>query len=560
VEKKAKQRLKEGEQMEKIKMFFTFVVVLFAISLFAGDEFVELHCWRFENTTYYTSGGSTILPWEIYIRSFLGICPDSNIAKVLCPLDYAFYKTYNAAFAVTSGNCFGMSLLADIIYKEEGHMGFCKPIYTYSGNFSGPASAKLCTVITVMQCHEWSHSGIMWMAENILGGHVKDGNYAYEQIEYYLSMGDLPVVTLVKNSDLVGHTLVPYRVEQTSSKRYIYIYDPNKWYPPDSLFYDNHVNYIEVERSSGDWTYQFNPPEVWGSPDGYIFATPMSIVKAASRNPLQLGGITDAMNEVFLTGANIAQISDDDGHKFYKTTASSHNRLSEIEDNPSLKMKNVIRMPTSYAPAGGVRKIARKRENPPEIYFAIGSEGKNLNFEIASVGKQYKFEMAGKDNIIKLSSPAGASGRDNFEIKGLSTSNQELKLSSKRGTANFAVELQQWIPGSEVSRIFKVTNLNAPSTSPVKLRLTKGRDALLVKGEKGSVSCNLEITQIVKGKVTKMPSKPINVSGQDWQQIAPDNWNKLNGATIKVKKLGAQMPPDLLDKSKMPPDPLGKKK
>jgi len=547
--------------MRKITLILTLSIVVFlAIPSYAGDEFVEQHCWRFENTTYFTDAGEhTVLPWEIFTRSFIGICSDSNDAKAqIPPLDYAFYKAYNAAFAVTAGNCFGMSLLANIIYKEEGHMGFCKPIYTYSGDFDGPASPKLDTVITIMQCHEWSHAGIMWMVENMdltTGSHAKDPNYAYTQIDYYLSMGDLPLVTLVRDLSFVGHTLIPYRVEETSTKRYIYLHDPNKWYPHDSLFYDNHENYIEINTSTGSWSYKFDDTETWDSPDGYIFATPMSIVKPSSRNPLQLGCAQDALNDIFLTGANISQITDDEGHKFYKTSASSHNRLSEIEDNPSIKLKNIIRMPMTFASA---RRASRRRGNAPEIYFTRGYPGKNLNFEIASTGKNYKFEMAGKDNIIRLAAPGGSSGRDNFEIKNLSTNNQELILSSRRGAAKFVVELHQTIPGSKVARLFKVTNLQAPSSSPVRLRLAEGRDALLVKGEKSAVSCNLEITQVVDGKVTKMPSRAINVSGKEWQQIIPSNWNKLNGSTIKVNKL--KMPIDPLGKSTMPPDPLDKKR
>ncbi len=543
--KTVRQRLKEGDEMRKITLILTLIVVVFlAIPLFAADEFIEKHTWGFRNTTYFTDGGSTVLPWEVYVRSFIGICPDSSTAKVLCPLDYAFYHAYNAAFAVAAGNCFGMSLLTNIIYKEEGHMGFCKPIYTYSGGTDGPTSAKLCTTITVMQCHEWSHSGIMWMAENITGptSKIKNGNYAYEQVEYYLSMGDLPVLTIVQDMSFVGHTLVPYRVEDNGSKRYIYIHDSNKWIPNRQDYYDSDSNYIEITKSNGNWSYVWDAAETWGSPDGFIFATPMSVVKASSRNPLQLGGITDAMNDIFLTGANISQITDDEGHKFYKTSAGSHNRLSDIEDNPSLKMKNVFRMPMISAATRGRVRSSTRMKNAPEIYFALGSEGKNLNFEIVSTGKKYKFEMAGKDNIIRLSAPGGSSGKDNFEVKKLSTNNQELKLSSRRGTAKFEVELHRSVPGSDISRVFKVTNLTAPSSSPVKLRLSEGRDALLVKGEKNAVSCNLAITQVVDGKITKMPPRTLNVSGKEWQQVAPSNWNKLNGATIKTNRI--QMPPD----------------
>jgi hypothetical protein len=549
--------------MRKITLSLTLLIIVFlAIPSYAGDEFVEEHCWRFENTTYFEDGGgNTILPWEIYVRSYIGICTDSNDAKAqIPPLDYAFYKAYNAAFAVTAGNCFGMSLLANIIYKEEGHMGFCKPVYTYSGDFDGPASPKLDTVITIMQCHEWSHAGIMWMLDNAdltTSPHVTDPNYAYTEIEYYLSMGDLPLVTLVRDLSFVGHTLIPYKVEETSSKRYIYIYDPNKWYPHDSLFYDNHENYIEINKSSGSWSYQFDASETWGSSGGgYIFATPMSIVKPSSRNPLQLGCAQDALNDVFLTGASISQISDDGGHKFYKTNASSHNRLSDIEDNPSVKLKNIIRMPISFASVR--RKRPGRTKNAPEIYFTRGYPGKNLNFEIASTGKKYQFEIAGGDNVIRLSTPGGSSGRDNFEIKRLSTHSQELKLSSRRGAAKFELELHQKVPGSKVARLFKVTNLKAPSSSPVRLRLSEGRDALLLRGEKGPVTCNLQITQVADGKKTKMPVRTLNVSGKEWQRITPSNWNKLNDATIKVNKL--QMPPDPLGKSKMPVDPIEKKK
>lgn len=548
--------------MRKITLIVTLLVVVFlSVPLYAVvDEFVDQHCWKFRNTTYFTDGGGhVVLPWEIYVRSFIGICSDSNEAKVVCPLDYAFYKAYNAAFAVTSGNCFGMSLLANIIYKEEGHMGFCKPVYTYSGGVNGPTSAKLCTVITVMQCHEWSHAGIMWLAEVINGTHCDDGNYAYEQVEYYLSMGDLPVLTIVKDEGFEGHTLIPYKVAEVGSKRYIYIHDSNKWIPQREDYYETDSNYIEIKKSDGTWSYRWNNTTIWGSPKGFIFATPMSIVKASSRNPLQLGCVLDALNDIFLSGASISQITDDEGHKYYKTSANSHNKIADIEDNPSLKMKNVFRMPvTSAAPVRGVRRLTPKKKDAPEIYFAVGSAGKNLNFEIASIGKKYKFEMAGKDNIIRLNAPAGSSGRDNFEIKKLSMYNQELKLSSKRGGAKFEVELHRNLPGSAVSRIFKVTNLTAPSSSPVRLRLSEGRDALLVRGEKSPVTCNLEITQVVDGKITKMPSRTLNISGKEWQQVTPSNWNKLNGSTIKVNKL--LMPPDPLGKSQKPPDPLGKKK
>ena len=527
--------------MKKVLLFFACMLIIGTSFSFAGDEYIEEHCWRFKNETYYKKWDSdmgdsiTYLPWEIYIQSFIGICSDSNLAKVLCPLDYAFFHAYNAAFKVCEGNCFGMSLLNTVIYKEEGHFGYCKPIFTYSGDEHGPASAKLCTTITIMQCHEWSHAGIMWMLENINGTRAKDAKYAYEQIDYYLSMDDPPLVTLVKDTGFEGHTLVPYRLEKSGGKWYIYLYDSNRWYADSAEFYDSLRNYIEIDESSGNWSYNMGwdidmgAYDIWGSPDGFIFATPTSLVKPSSRNPLQLGAVQDALNGIFLTGAgsSVAQITDEKGRRFYKTDANVHSRLSDVEDNPHIKMKNMIRM---------IHSSAKSKGSPPEIYFMKAGAAKNMKIDIASKGKEYTFHFAGKNNLVSIKAEPGLSGRDKIELQRIGNASQELILQSTRGPAAYAVELYRPI-SDEVGRIFKISNVRTTGTSPVKVRLSKNLGSILIKSEEESMKCDLEIIQTIGTEISKIKKKNIDVSGVEWQEVSPTDWTELQDANIEVKKV-----------------------
>lgn len=487
---------------------------------YGGDEYSEINGWHFVNF------GIDELPWDIFAESYICIDP-------LDPIDQLFYAAYNAAFAVATGNCFGMSLLSVLILKEEGHLGFCKPVSRYSGDASGPSLEELRRAIIIMQCHEWSHAGISWMLENLLGAHMRDARHAYEQVEYYHSMGDPPLITIVKDENLEGHTLVPYRCEEIGGERRIYVYDPNRYYPPDSAYYDMDSNYIKI--TSGDWSFKMADTlpglgPVYGgdeSSGGFIFATPSSLVKPTSRNPLELGAVVDDLGTIFMSGAgaSVAQITDEKGRRFYKTDADLHTRLSEMEADPTLRMNNIIRWAGSFG---------KRKGPPPEIYFIRGGSGGDLKLDVASKGG-YKCQLARADNLITVEAISGPMGRDRLEVRAVSTERQELTIGSQRGPATFSVELYRTLPVGRAARTFRVSNLRVPRAAPVRLRLTEDLAGLLVNSE-AAVEYDLELIQTVGTEISRLQQRGIKAAPGEWHRVRPTNWVNLRDAELIMER------------------------
>ena len=512
--------------MKRVRLIFGSILFMGIVTSYAGDDYAKFNGWAFRN-------------WEqdpvyrnVFQQAFIGVSSDDPMNGILYDEIYSKYAT--------GGQCFGMSLLSVTILKEEGHLGFCKPIYIYSGDntkpYTGPTDSLLRKAIMVMHAHQFGHASVNWLLEAFKGEEFSNGKFAWEQADYYLSMGDPPLISIIQGID-DGHTMVPYRCDKIGSSEWrIYVYDPNRPYKTDSAYYAGDSNYIKVKAipggydwsfktTSGDWSGTTGPP----LPEGGIFIIPSSLVKPASRNPLALGAVQDEIGTIILRsdGGSVAQIIDGKGRKFYKTDVDAHTKLSEIEDDPNLGMTNAIRW-VNFGEAKG---------NYPEVYFIKGISGKDLKIDVASKGKDYKFLLAGRDNVVKVEATSGPFGRDELELQRVGTRHQELKINSKRGAATYSVELYRMIPITEAARTFKISNLKVTKTSPVRLRLTGNRDALLIKSEKGPVVCDMEIIQTVGGKISKLEKKNINVSGVKWQKVAPTNWTNLKDAKLELKEI-----------------------
>lgn len=513
--------------MKKLPSIFYMILVLGIVFLYAGDDYAKLNGWGFRNWKVDS------LSWDMYEQVFIGV----NLKD---PQDWAWYEFYckNA----DGGQCFGMSLLSVVILKEEGHLGFCKPVYTYPGDnispYTGPEDSLLRKAIMLMHGHQLGHACIKWLLQSWEAGTYKDAKFAYDQVKYYLAMNDPPIISILKSSGK-GHAMVPYRCEKKGSSEWrIYVYDPNRPYQSNSGYYDGDSNYIKIEAlSSGlgyKWSFKRDWGEVWSGGttkkvfEGGILVTPSSLIKPSSRNPLKLGAALGDIGSLLLTSdvGSIAQITDEKGRRFYKTDAESHTKLSEKEDDPNLGMTNAIRW--IY--------FGEAKDDYPEAYLIEGYSGGDLKIDVASKGKEYKLQFAGKDNLVKVKAMTGAMGRDKLKLQRLGTNNQELTISSQRGAVTFSVELYRTLPTIEAARTFKVSNLKVTTASPVQLRLTEDLDALLIKSEKGPVTCDLEIVQTVGTDITKLDKKKINISPLEWQKVSPTNWVDLKDANVEVRK------------------------
>jgi len=383
-----------------------------------------------------------------------------------------------------------------------------------------------------MQCHEWSNAGINWIIDQFNGFHLQDPMYAYNQVNYYLSKGDPPMITIVKNIHLEGHTLVPYKTEEVGSKHYIYVYDSNRWFPGDSMYYLLDSNRIEIIPSTTSWSFPMRDTLgntiTWGSStNGFIFVTPISIVRATSRNPLELGAILEELNGLFLAGASVSQITDEKGRHFYKASSDTHRKLSDIEFNPTSRIGNIVRMPITSGKGKG---------KTPEIYFIRGNAAKSLKFEVSSAGKNYKFTFAGKQTVLNLKASGGGRGRDEIKVNLIGKMKNEIEIKSKRNIPQFNIEMVKRVKGEDEFRTFSIANLRLSKNNPVRLKVAGDLKGVLVRSEKGNLRFDLKIAETKGKKKEVIEGKNISVPEKSWQMIAPADWQNLKKGKLRIEK------------------------
>jgi len=521
--------------MGRIK--FVFILMLFVICFYpcyGEDHYAKINGWDFCN---WDVGGTR---WDIFQQSFIGISENDALDLLLySTLYYELTKSYI---------CFGMCLMATTILKEEGHLGFCKPVYRYPGDnywekgvdevYTGPTDTLLAKAIMVMQAHQASQAMISCFAERAVTGEIKDAMAAYNHVEYYLAADDPPLITVIAGAGS-GHALIAYDTEKVSNSEWkIYIYDPNRSYRAFKNYYDTDSNYIKIETTSNPSGYKWSfrrdkrrdnvlwEGDMSAGSDGFIFAYPSSMVIPPSTNPFKSLG--EDLNTVFFAGDGgyVAQIADEEGKKFYKTDIKKHESLSDIEDDPGKKMASAIRFPLITDDPG----------KQPEVYFVKNAKSGDLNIDVVSKGKGYEIYIAGGGDFVKINAEDSPAGKDKLVFKNLGTPKEEVHLSSKRSSVNFNVELYRSLGEEKKSRTFKLSKMKVKKDSPIQLRLTEDKKGVLLKSGKDKFGFDLEIEEKEGKKVNKVSKKGLNLEGESWQSVVPSNWKKLKDAEIKVRK------------------------
>ncbi len=510
---------------------FVFILVLLVICFYPcyGEEhYAKVNGWDFCN---WDVGGTR---WDIFQQSFIGISENDALDQLLySTLYYKLVKSYI---------CFGMCLTATTILKEEGHLGFCKPVYRYPGDnvepYTGPTDTLLAKAIMIMQAHQASQAMIGCFAERSATGEIKDAMAAYNDVEYYLAANDPPLITVIAGTGS-GHALIAYGTEEVSNNQWkIYIYDPNRSYRAFKRYYDMDSNYIKIETTSNPsgykWSFKRDPRKsnvLWegdmsATSDGFIFAYPSSMVIPPSTNPFKSLG--ENLTTAFFAGDGgyIAQITDEEGKKFYKTDTKKHESLSDIEADPGKKMANTIRFPLITDDPG----------KQPEVYFVRNAESGDLNIDVVSKGKGYELYIAGGGNFVKIKAEDSPAGKDKLVLKSLGTSKEEVQLFSKRASVDFNVELYRSLGEEKKSRTFKLSNMKVRKDSPIQLRLAENQKGILLRSGKDKFSFDLEIEEREGKKVDKISKKGLALESKAWQSVVPSNWKKLKDAEIKVRK------------------------
>ena len=533
--------------MKTHSLILALVTLGVVTTMVSGQEFdPKVDGWYFENwgeqSPYCV--GSCDLSWDLYRQTYLGINPTNNCVEA--PLDCGFYEIFKGCGK--NGNCGGISLLALALYKYGGYLGFCSPASFYTGTKS-PDRSDLHQAINILQARQFSASGIENFIDVVDAGDLNDAEAAFHTVRDALARNDYPVLSIA-NSALgdAAHTVIPYKVVDGSPKK-MYIWDSNVPYDDNKTRYDTGANVMTIS-SSTDWTYVQSASRTYSGSGGggaWCFAIPMSIVLPKSRQPLALDMVFDALQSVFVTGPGAAasQISDDEGRQFYKTDADVHVLGSDLETNPTKRLKGVARWRWP-SQAGSV-------EPPGELYFirrTIGG-GEALNLTVS--GKEYRAVIGATGNLIQIDGKSTGSAKDVIRVSNLATAAQSVEIQTLGAERNLSIkQLRADVKGKDW-RSIEVKDLRAARNVPVTIEAIGDMETVLVSSRDQAVTFDLDLQQRVKGQFATRKSERLSTTPGKLLRIAPGDWGALDRTEIEKEHLDRLGPPMVAVTAVTPP-------
>lgn len=349
-------------------------------------NFVRINTWHFENFT------DSTCTWDLFREAFIGIPPTYSEAFVF---DQVIYDNVFSAM-LNSGHCFGMSLAALQLLRYGGFDGICAPASQYPRRYTGteyrePASDELYHAIQMLQPHILNFRVVSHLLDLIAQNKSRDGNYAFDQYNYYAAKKGYSIVCITESYTNVSdsHALLPYHttVDGAGNKR-IYVYDVNRPFnkpgPDGHDWYTSGNNYIQINSSDGKWSFDMADTCIcpwsgvsssFNGNSGHIMIVPFSIMRNKDRLPQSLfaDGL-EAASKLFLFGHSVSleQISTPDGKRYFKPGAQL------LEEDDSLALRGIMPffpMNGCKAPMENSQLYFMQDQNDFDITVRGGSDG-----------------------------------------------------------------------------------------------------------------------------------------------------------------------------------------
>jgi hypothetical protein len=457
------------------------------LPLFAQTFNPKSDAWYFHNFS------TPLLTWDDYKETFIGIAPTEAESGNFDPIFYEYiYKDKLAG----PGNCFGMCLLALEMRDKGGCEGYCYPPYIYPGlcnSPGGPTQTELLHAINIVHGYQLNHRVIMYMID-LIAKHVnRDGKYVFDQFKYYMAK-EGPCVLSVTESLAPGgkgHALIAYDYADLGSTKRIYIYDPNRSYygTGGATYYDGKNNYVEINSTTGAWSFTMAGGTVWsGSPwsGGNLILFPLSIVGPRDRIPQSIfADISDALNKIIISGADISQISTAEGRHLFKPGTQ------ELETDTSKAMNNLL----PFSPFA----VNMQPTDKQMIFFYRGS--KPLDIEVKNPGQGYSVAMIGTKGYVSLKAVNGR-GVEKIRIDKLNTNVPVLKFTNLTNPSYYQVELRSIVKENEKVRIYAIDKINPAVNVPLNITLSKQGAGIEMTSDKNVSPFELAISETGKERGT----------------------------------------------------------
>ncbi len=345
--------------------------------------------WVKNNTWYFDNFVKDVLPWSMFRETFIGVAPAPS-----ADFDQVFYDLLYKTELASKGHCYGIDVMAMLMLKNGGHLGYCHPPYMYSGTISngdggagsdstGPADPTLKVAIGLVHGNQINHGFLSFLLDVIAIGKNRDGRYAFQQVNFHLSKNDPPVISVTKGLSPAdgGHVIIPYYTKDMGPVKRIYVYDPNRSFYKPGLdghdFYTMDSNYVEVNSATGAWKFNMGSsasPSYWsGDPGsgGNCIVIPLSVAGRKDRLPQSL--LADgayALNTIFIFGdVKIDQVTDPSNQKQMLNEEGNELELSEEK-----RMNNILR----FVPLDGGHPA--KGSGRTTAYFFRGKDPVDIKY------------------------------------------------------------------------------------------------------------------------------------------------------------------------------------
>jgi len=229
-------------------------------------------------------------------------------------LDPTVEITFLAARGIaSSGNCEGMSLLADV-GEDEFVVGRLDE--SFWANYSANSSITSTDINTA----HWKQLSVAFL-QGYLGTVFQSPSQTAGQIEADLTRFNYNYGLLVLVHGGGGHVLVPLSVSRSGNQILIDVYDPNR--PCRSI--PDTAQYPKVVVTGDSWSYQmadFNgvADGTWtGSQSGIANTSGFAYIRYVGDDGWSdLGtNLVNAVQVIFGNGVNVDQVTDNTGKRFY---------------------------------------------------------------------------------------------------------------------------------------------------------------------------------------------------------------------------------------------------
>lgn len=482
------------------------------------------------------------LSWELFRRTYLGINPTND--PIAAPLDSAYYEIYKGC--AKHGNCGGMSLLGLALYKFGGFMGYCAPANFYSGptvgGGPGPDRADLHAAINVMHGRQFSAAAIQNFVDTVNATKLNDADAAYKHVEQGLASGDYVVISLATSWDGDdAHTLIPYAVEQQSSgRRFLYLWDPNRPWPAYKEFYTGLHNRLQID-SAQDWSYDQNYTDTTlgpvsghhykGSDSGWCFTIATSLQFHKGPHPMSLGfGLTNLATLFIKSTGSVTQIEDDSGRRMFKTNARHANRV-DLETDSGRALQGVGRWPW-YA-AGGPRG-----ERPGDLYL-IDRDVVSSPLTVTVQGAGYRVIHGQPGQLVDVEVEAAASARDRIRIADLGGPDQSIELRTRADGRTFHVRQLRSENADGDWRSVELRNLRVDK-GHVRIGASEGLRSVEVASVAGRHRFDVSVNRFVGGSLSTGGRRREAVGAGEAVRLQPRDWSATGSYIVERERRSSQ--------------------